>query len=203
MIVVSKYSTGGHISHTYTDHVSTLKFIEANWRLEPITKRSRDNLPNPRTNRDPYVPINPPAIGDMMDMFNFRHEELPAEHGHSGRFKLNVRRDRDPGPLDGAALFHWPIRRAAALFRSRYASPTTGLIAAAGLRGVRRPCASGIALARPLLQRNSARLAIANGARQLGGTHDKIMPVIMCGGSGTRMWPESRESRLSSSFPDR
>jgi mannose-1-phosphate guanylyltransferase / mannose-6-phosphate isomerase len=22
----------------------------------------------------------------------------------------------------------------------------------------------------------------------------KIMPVIMCGGSGTRMWPESRES---------
>ena len=23
MIVVSNYSTGGHISHTYTDHVST------------------------------------------------------------------------------------------------------------------------------------------------------------------------------------
>jgi mannose-1-phosphate guanylyltransferase len=22
----------------------------------------------------------------------------------------------------------------------------------------------------------------------------KILPVIMCGGSGTRMWPESRES---------
>ena len=37
MIVVSKYSTGGHISHTYTDHVSVLKFIEANWSVPPIT----------------------------------------------------------------------------------------------------------------------------------------------------------------------
>ncbi len=71
MIVVSKYSTGGHINHTYTDHVSTLKFIEANWGLAPITSRSRDNLPNPKTDWDPYVPHNRPAIGDMMDMFDF------------------------------------------------------------------------------------------------------------------------------------
>jgi phospholipase C len=71
MIVVSKYSTGGHISHTYTDHVSTLKFIEANWGLPPITGRSRDNLPNPLTGSNPYIPTNQPAIGDMMDMFNF------------------------------------------------------------------------------------------------------------------------------------
>ena len=27
LIVVSPFSTGGHISHAYTDHVSTLKFI--------------------------------------------------------------------------------------------------------------------------------------------------------------------------------
>ena len=47
MIVVSKFSQGGHINHTYTDHVSTLKFIEANWGLSPITTRSRDNFPNP------------------------------------------------------------------------------------------------------------------------------------------------------------
>jgi phospholipase C len=72
MIVVSKYSTGGVISHSYTDHASTLKFIEANWKLKPITSRSRDNLPNPRTKGDPYVPVNQPAIGDMMDMFNFK-----------------------------------------------------------------------------------------------------------------------------------
>jgi phospholipase C len=71
MIVVSQYSMGGHISHTYTDHVSTLKFIEANWGLTPITTRSRDNLPNPITDTSPYIPVNSPAIGDLMDLFNF------------------------------------------------------------------------------------------------------------------------------------
>jgi phospholipase C len=71
MIVVSPFSKGGHISHTYTDHVSTLKFVEANWGLEPITKRSRDNLPNPLVADNPYVPVNSPALGDMMDMFDF------------------------------------------------------------------------------------------------------------------------------------
>ena len=71
MIVVSPYSKGGHISHSYTDHVSTLKFIEANWGLKPITTRSRDNLPNPLVADNPYVPVNSPAIGDMMDLFNF------------------------------------------------------------------------------------------------------------------------------------
>jgi phospholipase C len=75
MIVVSKFSEGGHISHSYTDHVSTLKFIEANWHLGPITSRSRDNLPNPKADdANPYVPVNSPAIGDMMDMFDFDHE---------------------------------------------------------------------------------------------------------------------------------
>ena len=72
MIVVSKYSTGGHISHTYTDHVSVLKFIEANWNVPPITSRSRDNLPNPTTGADPYKPTNGPAIGDLTDLFNFQ-----------------------------------------------------------------------------------------------------------------------------------
>jgi phospholipase C len=71
MIVVSPYSTGGHISHTYTDHVSVLKFIEANWNVPPITKRSRDNLPNPITGADPYKPTNGPAIGNLMDLFTF------------------------------------------------------------------------------------------------------------------------------------
>jgi phospholipase C len=71
MIVVSKYSTGGHISHTYNDHVSILKFIEANWSVPPISNRSRDNLPDPVTGANPYVPINQPAIGDLMDLFNF------------------------------------------------------------------------------------------------------------------------------------
>jgi len=71
-LVVSPYTRPGHISHTYTDHVSILKFIEANWGLSPVTKRSRDNFPNPVTSKgNPYVPLNSPAIGDMMDLFSF------------------------------------------------------------------------------------------------------------------------------------
>ena len=65
------YSKGGHISHVYSDHVSVLKFIEANWNVPLITKRSRDNLPNPKTGQNPYVPVNSPAIGGLMDLFNF------------------------------------------------------------------------------------------------------------------------------------
>jgi phospholipase C len=72
MIVVSKYSKGGHISHEYSDHVSILKFIERNWGLETVTSRSRDNFPDPVTAPgNPYVPVNSPAIGDMFDLFNF------------------------------------------------------------------------------------------------------------------------------------
>jgi phospholipase C len=72
-IVVSRYSRGGRIVHSYDDHVSFDKFVEANWRIrERISSRSRDNLPNPRASRsDPYVPRNAPAIGDLMDMFDF------------------------------------------------------------------------------------------------------------------------------------
>lgn len=46
LILVSPYSQGGRVVHDYSDHVSILKFIERNWRLPPITDRSRDNLPN-------------------------------------------------------------------------------------------------------------------------------------------------------------
>jgi phospholipase C len=74
LIVVSPYSTGAHVSHSYTDHVSILKFIEANWKLPTISRRSRDNLPNPvAAASNPYVPTNSPAIGDLRDMFHFDH----------------------------------------------------------------------------------------------------------------------------------
>ena len=72
LIAVSPFTTGGHISHHYSDHVSILKFIEENWKLSPLTNRSRDNLPNPVTGADPYRPTNGPAIGDLMDLFNFK-----------------------------------------------------------------------------------------------------------------------------------
>ena len=73
-LVVSPYSKGGRVVHTYYDHVSVLKFIERNWHLAPLTPRSRDNLPNPMVaRRNPYVPLNMPAIGDLFEMFDFRH----------------------------------------------------------------------------------------------------------------------------------
>jgi phospholipase C len=72
LIVVSKYSKGGHVSHEYGDHVSLIKFIEKNWGLSPVTTRSRDNLPNPiQKASNPYVPTNSPAIGDLTDDFTF------------------------------------------------------------------------------------------------------------------------------------
>jgi phospholipase C len=72
LLVVSRYTKPGHISHDYSDHVSILKFIERNWDLKPVTHRSRDNFPNPITERhNPYVPVNTPALGDLFDLFDF------------------------------------------------------------------------------------------------------------------------------------
>jgi len=72
LIVVSKYSKGGHVSHEYGDQVSLVKFIEKNWGLPTISDRSRDNLPNPvQKVNNPYVPTNSPAIGDLTDDFQF------------------------------------------------------------------------------------------------------------------------------------
>jgi phospholipase C len=72
LFVVSKYSTGGHVSHQYFDHASIVKFIERNWNLPKLSDRTRDNLPNPKTSDDnPYVPQNTPAIGDLWANFAF------------------------------------------------------------------------------------------------------------------------------------
>jgi acid phosphatase len=79
MIVVSPYARQDYVDHTYTDHVSILKFIEANWRLSPLTSYSEDNLPN--ATPGVYVPKNRPAIGNMMTMFNFKDP-------HFGTIKL-------------------------------------------------------------------------------------------------------------------
>jgi phospholipase C len=84
LIIVSPFTKGGHISHTYADHVSVLKFIERNWNLQPLTNRSRDNFPNPKSDWDnPYVPKNSPAIGDLFDLFNFGDHDHDGDHdGH-------------------------------------------------------------------------------------------------------------------------
>lgn len=71
LIVVSPLTRGGHVSHEYGDHVSILKFIEANWGLPTISGRSRDNRPNPvQSGPNPYVPTNRPALSDLMSMFH-------------------------------------------------------------------------------------------------------------------------------------
>ena len=83
-IVVSPFTRGGHVNHSYADHVSVTKFIERNWGVGHLSARSRDNLPNPVTRRRegfdfwgeedfaaPYVPVNGPAISDLFEMFDF------------------------------------------------------------------------------------------------------------------------------------
>jgi phospholipase C len=77
LIAVSPFAKKGRVDHTYYDHVSVLKFIERNWKVPPLSERSRDNLPNPVANpANRYVPANRPAIGDLMNLFDF--ERAPA-----------------------------------------------------------------------------------------------------------------------------
>jgi phospholipase C len=82
MIVVSPYARRGFVDHTYNDHVSILKFIEANWGLKPLTSISEDNLPD--ATPQAYVPKVRPAIGDLETMFDFSHP-------HFGTIRLPVR----------------------------------------------------------------------------------------------------------------
>ncbi len=90
MLVVSPFARQGFVDHTYTDHVSILKFIEANWGLKPLTSYSEDNLPNPAPQA--YVPKDRPAIGNLMTMFDFSRP-------HFGTVRLPVR----PAPHPAAA----------------------------------------------------------------------------------------------------
>jgi phospholipase C len=71
LLIVSPYSTGGIINHSYADHVSMIKFIERNWSLPTIGANTRDNFPNPKVKGDVYVPTNSPALDDLFDAFNF------------------------------------------------------------------------------------------------------------------------------------
>lgn len=95
-IVVSPYAKKGFVDHTYYDHTSVLKFIERNWSLATLSDRSRDNLPNPKQERDhddhkgwdadTYIPRNAPAVGDLMNLFTFSkagyHEHKHSDDGH-------------------------------------------------------------------------------------------------------------------------
>jgi phospholipase C len=79
LLAISPYASPGRVDHTYGDHVSVLKFIEANWRLHPLTSRSLDNLPNPVQKDGSYLPSNGAALGNLMGMFDFsQHHNDPA-----------------------------------------------------------------------------------------------------------------------------
>lgn len=72
LVVVSPYARPGAVDHVYNDHASVLKFIERNWRLKPLSNRSRDSLPGPvASTDDPYQPINTLSIGDLTTLFAF------------------------------------------------------------------------------------------------------------------------------------
>jgi phospholipase C len=72
LLVVSPFTTAGHIAHDYSDHVSILKFIERNWSLPKVSNRSRDNYPNPIVKiKNVYTPLNGPAISDLFELFTF------------------------------------------------------------------------------------------------------------------------------------
>src|SRR5262249_8761955 len=73
VVAISAYAKDGYVDHTYYDHGSILKFIEANWGVSPLSSRGRDNLPNPVQAASSYAPTNSPAIGDLMGMFDFSH----------------------------------------------------------------------------------------------------------------------------------
>ncbi len=81
-ILVSPYAKQGYVDHTYYDHVSLLKFIERNWKLPTVSPISRDNLPDPIQGHGNhgYIPINGPAIGDLMNLFTFAGHDF--DHGH-------------------------------------------------------------------------------------------------------------------------
>ncbi len=82
-LVVSPYAKKGHVDHTYNDHASVLKFIEKNWKLPSISSHSRDNLPNPVSHEEnPYKPVNGPAIGDLMTLFDFDKQLGRSERRH-------------------------------------------------------------------------------------------------------------------------
>ncbi len=91
LIAVSPFAKKGQVDHTYYDHASVIKFIERNWGLGTLSARSRDNLPNPiAEDDDPYRPVNAPAVGDLMNLFDFsrgqEHRDAPKRGYRPARF---------------------------------------------------------------------------------------------------------------------
>ena len=96
-VVVSPWAKKGHIDHNYSDHASILKFIEKNWRLKPLSDRSRDNLPNPVHDKfsNAYAPKNAPAISDLTSFFKFENEGKKGKEAKEDNDAGEAVSDRD------------------------------------------------------------------------------------------------------------
>ena len=82
LLVVSKYSQGGHVSHEYSDHASITKFIERNWDLPKLSDHSRDNLPNPKTvGRQSLRSAEPAGARRSLGQFQVRRSRW-RDHDH-------------------------------------------------------------------------------------------------------------------------
>ena len=101
MIAVSPYTQPGHIDHTYTDHASILKFIEANWGIGTIGRHTLDTLPNPHTSGNPYLPTNGPAIGNLMTLFDFNRSAAQID---ASRQTLLTETAKAPALRTGAGI---------------------------------------------------------------------------------------------------
>ena len=89
LLVISPYAKVGHVDHTYTDRVSILKFIEATWKLSPLTSFS-ENKPNATPGR--YVPTDRPAIDNLMTFVQF--PPAPASRAPSAAGSDRAQDDR-------------------------------------------------------------------------------------------------------------
>ena len=171
MVVISPYAKRGFVSHTYTDHVSILKFIERNWGLATLSHRSLDNLPNPvATNSDPYKPTNGPAIGDMFDYFDFDQVQASAARvrPHGGQ-RTSARLARFPDLLRCTRAAARPALAAPAGPRVRSTTALTGeQPAATGTARVRR-AAAGL----PLRGRRGWRRWRRSGRRRRGSARSR------------------------------
>jgi phospholipase C len=104
MLVISPYTKPGYIDHSYSDHVSVLKFIEANWSLHPLTGRSLDNLPNPVQPNGSYLPSNGAAIGNLMGLFDFTHPQASTARPPAGSAARTVSVGASPSEPPGGVI---------------------------------------------------------------------------------------------------
>jgi phospholipase C len=62
MLVISPYVKPGAIYHAYSDHGSSLKFIEKSWNIAPLSQRNATTWPIQLRYR-PHVPTKRPIEG--------------------------------------------------------------------------------------------------------------------------------------------